>query len=56
MPWRSYSWPGRLSKPSSRSSASGVLLSRKFSLVNQPAGYLLPYWMARYYGFVTADQ
>jgi hypothetical protein len=26
------------------------------TLVQQPAGYLLPYWMARYYGFVTADQ
>ena len=26
------------------------------TLVNNPAGYLLPYWMARYYGFVTADQ
>ncbi|HEV7556038.1 MAG TPA: hypothetical protein VGO00_11310 [Kofleriaceae bacterium] len=26
------------------------------TLVQQPAGYLLPYWMARYYGFITADQ
>jgi hypothetical protein len=25
-------------------------------LVQQPAGYLLPYWMARYYGFIDADQ
>jgi hypothetical protein len=24
------------------------------SLVQNPAGYLLPYWMARYYGFVAA--
>jgi hypothetical protein len=26
------------------------------TLVQQPAGYLLPYWMARYYGFITAAQ
>ena len=26
------------------------------ALVNNPTGYLLPYWMARYYGFITADQ
>ena len=26
------------------------------TLVNNPAGYLLPYWMARYYGFVSAEQ
>lgn len=26
------------------------------ALVNNPAGYLLPYWMARYYGFITAEQ
>jgi hypothetical protein len=24
--------------------------------VQQPSGYLLPYWMARYYGFVSADE
>ena len=24
------------------------------SLVQNPAGYLLPYWMARYYGFISA--
>jgi len=26
------------------------------TLVQQPSGYLLPYWMARYYGFINADQ
>jgi hypothetical protein len=26
------------------------------ALVKQPTGYLLAYWMARYYGFVTASQ
>jgi hypothetical protein len=26
------------------------------TLVDNPAGYLLPYWMGRYYGFVTADE
>jgi hypothetical protein len=25
------------------------------TLVQQPAGYLLPYWMGRYYGFIGAD-
>jgi hypothetical protein len=25
------------------------------TLVDNPAGYLLPYWMARYYGFLTAS-
>ena len=25
------------------------------TLVDNPAGFLLPYWMARYYGFVGAD-
>jgi hypothetical protein len=26
------------------------------TLVQQPAGFLLPYWMGRYYGFITATQ
>ncbi len=26
------------------------------TLIQQPAGYLLPYWMARYYGFISAAQ
>ena len=26
------------------------------TLVQQPAGYLLPYWMGRYYGFISARQ
>ena len=26
------------------------------SLVHQPGGYLLPYWMGRYYGFIDADR
>ncbi|HEX5061663.1 MAG TPA: hypothetical protein VFV99_19990 [Kofleriaceae bacterium] len=26
------------------------------TLVQQPAGYLLPYWMGRYYGFISAAQ
>ena len=26
------------------------------TLVQQPAGYLLPYWMGRYYGFISAEQ
>jgi hypothetical protein len=25
-------------------------------LIHQPGGYLLPYWMGRYYGFIAADQ
>ena len=25
------------------------------TLVQNPAGYLLPYWMARYYGFIAAS-
>jgi hypothetical protein len=23
--------------------------------IDQPAGYLLPYWMGRFYGFIPAD-
>jgi len=26
------------------------------TLVQQPGGYLLPYWMGRYYGFISASQ
>ena len=26
------------------------------TLVQNPGGYLLPYWMSRYYGFITADE
>jgi hypothetical protein len=26
------------------------------TLVQQPAGFLLPYWMGRYYGFITPEQ
>lgn len=26
------------------------------TLVQQPAGFLLPYWMGRYYGFISASQ
>ncbi len=25
------------------------------AIVRQPGGYLLPYWMGRYYGFIPAD-
>jgi len=26
------------------------------TVIHQPAGYLLPYWMGRYYGFITPDE
>ena len=43
-----YAWWGN---PYERSTCSD-----EPTLVQQPAGFLLPYWMGRYYGFITAEQ